>query len=144
MRGNDIKKGASLSPPPHLRLLASFRVIISLECARQADTMAVLSCGTGSSLGIEADSQELENLIQLSSELHQENTVKDDFKVWSLKGSLYRPLDFHLYKTLGFWELSRVLDFFPKTSLIQKTNVPCLHLTNGSLCFEHCSPYSNF
>lgn len=56
----------------------------------RADTMAVLSCGTGSSLGIEADSQELENLIQLSSELHQENTVKDDFKVLSLKASLYR------------------------------------------------------
>ena len=110
----------------------------------RADTRAVLSCGTESSLGIEADSQESENLIQLPSELHQENTVKDDFKVLSLKGSLCRSLDFHLYKTVGLWELSRVLDFFLKTSLIQKTNVPCLHLTNGSLCLEHCSPYSNF
>ena len=47
--------------------------------------MVVLSCGTESSLGIEVEFQESDNLIQLSSELHHENTVKDDFKVLSLK-----------------------------------------------------------
>lgn len=96
MRENDIQKGASLSPPRHLRLLASFRIITSLEYTRESRHMVVLSCGTESSLGIEVEFQVSENLIRLSSELHHKNTVKDDFKVLSLKGSLYRPLDFHL------------------------------------------------
>lgn len=85
MRENDIQKHASLSPPPHRRLSASFRIITSLEYTRESRHMVVLSCGTESSLGIEVEFQESDNLIQLSSELHHENTVKDDFKVLSLK-----------------------------------------------------------
>ena len=53
--------------------------------------MVVLSCGTESSLGIEVEFQVSENLIRLSSELHHKNTVKDDFKVLSLKDSRIDP-----------------------------------------------------
>ena len=103
--------------------------------------MAVLSCGTESSLGIEVEFQESDNLIQLSSELHHENTVKDDFKVLSLKGFLYRPLDFHLRKLLVYRSSPGYWTFAWKHLWHRRLKVPCLRITNISLCFEHCTPY---
>lgn len=47
----------------------------------------------------------------------------------SKKASLW-ILRLQFQKPIGLGELSRVLDFCLKTSLTQKTSVPCLHLTN--------------